>query len=112
MKLRLLPGTRKAQGPRHPVLNQKLVKPRDHAWTLWSLHWLPVLSLLGFGVDVADASFLVTVQRFVEILLGVLGALRMVIERVGVAMPSVPSAFWEALLCRHCPASLSDTNKI
>ena len=82
-----------------------------NVWTVWSLHWLRVLSLLGFGVDVADASFLVTVQQFVEILLGVLGALRMVIERVSATMPGVPSAFWEALPCHRCHA-FPGTNKL
>lgn len=49
MKLRLLPGTKTAQGPRHPVLLQKLVKPtklllpktnnlKCHAWSVNIIH--------------------------------------------------------------------------
>lgn len=76
------------------------------------LLWLPVPSPLGFMVDVADVSFLDTVQRIVEILLDVIGALRTVIDRVSAAMPGIPLAPWEELLCRHCPASPSSTNKL
>lgn len=63
-------------------------------------------------VDVANTSIVDTLQRSVEILVGVLGALRMVIERVSATMRGVPSTSWEALPCRCCRAFSSGTNKL